>query len=169
MKSNEINYNCSWALTKKISTEICSNFSPSVSPLGNYSFPSPKIISDLSESELRNAVPIGYRAPYLLLLAKEFLNNPDFIKLEDNKIPFDEAKKIVMNLKGFGSYASTHLLVMAEYYDEIPVDSVVKSYLEKTYGEDIAIPLLIESVYGKWNEYKWLGMKLDKMHRQKIW
>ena len=161
--------NCSWALTKKISEEICSVFFNSISPLGNYSFPSPTIIARLNESELRNYVPIGYRAPYLLSLAKEFSDNQVLIKLENKILSFKEAKNIVMNLKGFGTYAATHLLVMAGYYNEIPVDSVVKYYLKKTYGDvSISIPLLIENVYGKWGEFKWWGMKLDKMNRRKI-
>jgi len=57
---------------------------------------------------------------------------------------------------------------MAGYFDEIPVDSVVKSYLKNSYGDDFSIPLIIENVYGKWGKYKWWGMKLDKMNRRKI-
>jgi len=160
--------NCSWALTKKISEEICIAFSTSTSPLGKYPFPSPEIVAELNESELRNLVPIGYRAPYLISLAKEFSDNQVLIKLEDKSRSFKEAKNIVMNLKGFGTYAATHVLVMAGYYDEIPVDSVMKYYLNKTYGDDLPISVLIENIYSKWGRYKWWGMKLDKMNRRKI-
>ncbi len=160
--------NCSWALTKKISDEICSSLSTSTSPLGSYFFPSPEKVATLTESELRNSVPIGYRAPYLLSLAKEFLDNQVLMKLEDKLLSFNEAKSIIMSFKGFGSYATTHVLVMAGYFDEIPVDSVVKSYLKNSYGDDFSIPLIIENVYGKWGKYKWWGMKLDKMNRRKI-
>jgi hypothetical protein len=55
---------------------------------------------------------------------------------------------------------------MAGYYDEIPVDSVVKSYLKETYSDSLSISQLIEEVYGKWGKYKWWGMKLDKMNRR---
>ena len=158
--------NCSWALTKKISNAICAAFSTSSSPLGNYYFPSPEIVAESNESELRNLVPIGYRAPYLLSLAREFSDNLVLIKLEDKVLSFKEAKNIVMNLKGFGDYAATHVLVMAGYYDEIPVDSVVTSYLKNAYGDNLPTPLLIENVYGKWGNFKWWGMKLDKIHRR---
>lgn len=156
--------NCSWALTKKISNAICSVFSTSSSPLGKNFFPSPEIVAASNESQLRNSVPLGYRAPYLLSLAREFSDNRVLIELENKVLSFKDAKNNVMNLKGFGNYAATHVLVMAGYYDEIPVDSVVKSYLKNTYGDDLPIPLLIENAYGKWGKFKWWGMKLNKIH-----
>jgi len=110
-------------------------------------------------------VPIGYRAPYLLS-SQRILRQSGLIELAYKVLSFKEAKNIVMNLKGFGDYAATHVLVMAGYYDEIPVDSVVTSYLKNAYGDNLPTPLLIENVYGKWGNFKWWGMKLDKIHRR---
>jgi len=71
-------------------------------------------------------------------------------------------------LKGFGDYAVAHLLILCGYFDKIPIDTVVVSYLKKNYR--VRKPeSFINRTYRKWREYKWWGLKLEKMIKQQNW
>jgi len=101
-------------------------------------------------------------------LAKVFNANPTLNGIEKDDLDFNLAFKFVRDLHGFGEYASTHLLVMAGYFDKVPIDSVVVSYLKRNYN--IRKPQsFIERHYRKWGSYKWWGLKLEKMISNQNW
>lgn len=160
--------NCSWALTQKMCEKVCSiNFS-SPSPSGRFPFPAPSALSNKSIEDLRRKIPIGYRAEYLHHLAHAFSNNSGLSGLEYGSESYKEAYKKVSRLKGFGSYATTHLLVLAGYYEQIPVDSEVTSFIKKNY-KCRNVSSFVHRHFAPWGRYKWWGLKFDKMLRRQNW
>jgi len=160
--------NCSWALTKKMCESICSKAFAPPSPSGSYPFPQPHPISKIKSEKLKTLMPVGYRAEYLKLLAERFSIDPDLEEIQNDSYSHQEAKKIVGEFKGFGAYASTHLLVLSGYYNEIPIDTVVATYLKRIHR--VRKPQsFIKRHYRKWGDYVWWGLKLEKIINGQNW
>lgn len=160
--------NCSWALTQKMCEKICSSAFSIPSPSGRYPFPLPSFIAKESPSDLRKKLPVGYRAEYLKLLAKVFRDDPELSGLESGKHSYEEASNLAAKLKGFGPYARTHLLIIAGYYEKIPIDSEVLGYIKGHFKSRHAIKF-IERRYRAWGRNAWWGFKLEKMLRRQNW
>lgn len=160
--------NCSWTMTKKVCNKLCSRtFSPQTLN-GNFPFPTPQAIGNFSIDQIKEIIPIGYRAKYFISLSKVFSDDPSLNDLDRNSIPFNEALLSVKNLGGFGKYASTHLLMLAGYYDEIPIDSVVTSYLRDNY-RTVKPSAFVNRNFKKWGRFKWWGFKFEKILKNQNW
>ena len=160
--------NCSWSLTKKMCESACSNEFSNPAPSGRYPFPPAKKLLEYSDQNIGKLIPVGYRADYLIELAKRFSEDPFFGDIESNGYDYKSAYQYVINSKGFGDYACNHLLVLAGFFDRIPVDTVVVSYLKKNYR--VRKPeSFIKRKYGKWGKYMFWGLKLEKMLKRQNW
>jgi thermostable 8-oxoguanine DNA glycosylase len=112
--------------------------------------------------------PVGYRAAYLKALAEVFAHASPFEAVEKNRCDYKAADKLFRQLKGFADYAAAHLLLLAGYYNEIPVDTVVVAYLKKNHH--VRKPKsFIDRHYRKWGKFKWWGYKLEKMLNHQNW
>lgn len=160
--------NCSWALTQKICEKICSSTFSMPSPSGRYPFPNPSSLAGESPESLKKKIPIGYRSEYLKLLSKAFSQDSHLAALEKKPLSYDSAYMIASGLKGFGRYAGSHLLILAGYYEKIPVDSEVMSYIKKDYSARRA-ERWIDRRYAPWGRYRWWGFKFEKMLRRRNW
>lgn len=154
--------NCTWALTKKMCAGVCSEKFSKKSPGGSFPFPGPKVFIRLTGDELRKLIPVGYRAEYLISLAQAFVKDPCLRDIETDSHGSNTAYDIVCNLKGFGPYASTHMLVLCGYFERIPVDTVVLSYLNSNFRFKNPRSF-IKRHYKNWGQYKWWGFKFEKM------
>ncbi len=160
--------NCSWSLTKKMCDSVCSERFSSPTPSGAYPFPPPRKLAELSSEELKKRIPVGYRAGYLSALAKRFVRDPFLEDLETAGFDYGAADKIVRRSNGFADYASAHLLVLAGYFQKVPIDTVVVSYLKRNHR--VRKPAsFIKRHYGKWGPYRWWGFKLEKMIAGQNW
>ncbi len=154
--------NCSWSLTQKICAAACSKTFTRPTSSGAFPFPSPEEIAGYTAGQLKQLMPVGYRAAYLKPLAGLFINASTFEQVETNGCDYTTADKLFRQLKGFGDYATAHLLILAGYYGEIPVDTVVVAYLKKRHR--VRKPnSFISRHYRKRGKYKWWGFKLEKM------
>jgi hypothetical protein len=132
--------NCSWALTEKVCRAICSPRFVPASPAGVYPFPPPEVFAHASPDALRGVMPIGYRAPSLIALARRCV--------------------------GFGPYATCHLLVLAGHFGEIPFDSVVAAYVAQHFRTRNPRRFLARRYQG-WGSDRWWGMKLEQILRRR--
>jgi N-glycosylase/DNA lyase len=160
--------NCSWALTQKMCEKICSSIFSIPSPSGRYPFPYPSSLAEESPDSLKKKMPIGYRAEYLKLLSESFMRDFNLANLEEKTMSYDEAYKKVAQLKGFGPYARTHLLILAGYFDKIPVDSEVSSYVLKNH-KCRDVERFVDKRFAPWGRYRWWGLKFEKMLRRQNW
>lgn len=161
--------NCSWKLTQKMCETVCSDlFVSTQTPSGIFPFPGPEIINKYSSEELKRLIPVGYRNEYLKSLAELFVEDPTLQNIESGKMDYSAATEITKQLKGFGPYASAHILVLINYYQKIPVDTVVVSYLKRTHR--VRKPeSFINRHYRKWGKFQYWGLKLEKMINRQNW
>lgn len=160
--------NCSWGLAKKMCQAACSNLFVPPTPSGNYPFPPPTKFSKYDELSLKKTMPIGYRANYFISLAKQFANDPNPNGIDNGISDSATALKMISQFKGFGSYASNHMLVLTGFFDKIPIDTVVISYLKRAHR--VRKPeSFIKRHYRKWGAYSWWGFKLEKMINRQNW
>lgn len=160
--------NCTWSLTQKMCESACSKTFIQPAPSGAFPFPSPDKFVQYEPDQLKRLMPVGYRCAYLTSLAETFSNDPTLNEVETNGFNYNSADKLVRNLKGFADYATAHLLILAGYYNEIPIDTVVVSYLKKNHR--VRKPKsFIDRHYRKWGKYKWWGLKLEKMLHHQNW
>ena len=154
--------NCTWALTCQMCAAACSADFSEPTTSGVHPFPGPEKISRHSAAELKELIPVGYRADYLVELAKIFADDPGLQHIESGSYSYKDADKIVRSIKGFGNYATAHLLIMSGYFNEIPVDTVVVAYLKKHHR--VRKPQsFINRTYGRWGKYKWWGLRLEQI------
>jgi len=160
--------NCTWGLTQKMCIAACSDIFSKAAPSGAYPFPSPQSIAGYLPAQIKKLMPVGYRSDYLIPLAERFAQDPTLSAIETNGYNYPEADKLVRALKGFADYGVAHLLILAGYFNEVPVDTVVVSYLKKNYR--VRKPRsFIDRTYRKWKQYKWWGLKLEKIIRYQNW
>jgi N-glycosylase/DNA lyase len=93
------------------------------------SFPSPQQLSDVPEEALR-AIGCGFRAPYILDAARRITER--CIVLEElRSIPTDEARRILMEIRGVGpKVADCTLLYGLHRLDVFPADVWIKRAME---------------------------------------
>lgn len=156
--------NCSWALTERMCAGMCSERLSASSPLGRHPFPSPARIAPLPPARLRAMLPVGYRADALQALAATFARDPSLGGLETGVLDYPRAVATVLALKGFGPYASAHLLLLANYSDAIPMDSVVGSYVRQHFRTRNPQAFLARR-YEAWRPFRWWGYKIERMQR----
>ena len=160
--------NCSWALTRKMCDSLCSEAFSQKTPSGRYPFPGPEVILGHDPDELRQMVPLGYRTEYLLELARTFAADPQLGGIESNSRSYSDAFAQINALKGFGEYATRHLLLLVGYFDRVPIDTVVLGYLKRNHN--FRKPeAFIRRHYRKWGKYQWWGLKLEKMLNRQNW
>lgn len=158
--------NCSWGLTKIMCQSACSaNFSVATAR-GAYPFPAIEKICRAPVPRLKDKMRVGYRAAYLKNLAARLKQDRSSVDIE--KLTENELRHYFGSIQGFGPYATNHILVLCGVYNQIPVDTVVKSYLQQHHQTEDYLDY-IDSSFGKWGEYKWWGLKLEMMINGANW
>jgi 3-methyladenine DNA glycosylase/8-oxoguanine DNA glycosylase len=158
--------NCSWALTEKVCRAICSPRFVPASPAGVYPFPPPEVFAHASPDALRGVMPIGYRAPSLIALARRCVADPGLGGIEGGGVSLEAATQLVSQMTGFGPYATCHLLVLAGHFGEIPFDSVVAAYVAQHFRTRNPRRFLARRYQG-WGSDRWWGMKLEQILRRR--
>ena len=98
-----------------------------------YGFPSPKVLSYVSEDELRREIRCGYRAKYLIETAKMIECGFPLEELRD--VSYEECRKRLMELPGVGGkVADCVALFGLGHACAFPVDVWVKRLMESWFG-----------------------------------
>jgi len=160
--------NCTWALTQKMCKALCTEKFVQPTPSGICPFPHPQTLAAYLPERLKKLAPVGYRARYLTALAECFAKDPYLENLESDGHDYHAADRIVRALQGFADYGCAHLLVLTGYFEKIPVDTTVVSFLKKNYR--VRKPRsFIARHYRKWGKDRWWGYKLDRMLARQNW
>jgi 3-methyladenine DNA glycosylase/8-oxoguanine DNA glycosylase len=133
---------------------------------GGYPFPAVDKICRTTETRLKDKMRVGYRAPYLKNLAARMKKDRTWWNIEN--ISENELRHYFGSIQGFGPYATNHILVLCGFYNQIPVDTVVKSYIKEYHHTEDSLDF-IESCYEKWGGYRWWGMKLEMIASSANW
>jgi N-glycosylase/DNA lyase len=148
--------NCNWAMTKLMVGNL-------VNKLGNGCFPTPEMVSGVTEKFLREEIKLGYRSEYLLEFSRKTVNgqlNPENFETwtDDGESLYQEIRKI----KGFGHYAASGLLKLLGHYSFIGSDSWSRKKFSEKYGRKQACSEVdIMKYYRHLGEWRGLFFWLD--------
>jgi 3-methyladenine DNA glycosylase/8-oxoguanine DNA glycosylase len=172
--------NTSWAGTIRMVKALVSQFgTPLPADPTRHAFPTPDQLATADEETLRSAAGLGYRAPYVLELARRVasgtlrlplqpfdraqdqLRSGQALDLEGFKtadIPTSQLRKQLLAIKGVGEYAAANLLMLLGRYDFVPVDSwALKLVSHEWYGGEPVGRAEVEAAFEHWGEWKGLA------------
>lgn len=151
--------NTLWAATKRMTANLVEQFGlPLPDDPGRKAFPSPEKLASASEAQLRSETRLGYRAPYVLDLARSVASGHlDLESLKTSSLPTGELRKELLRLQGVGPYASANLLMLLGRFDFVPVDSwALKLVSHEWHADKPVTARQVESDFEKWGEWKGL-------------
>ena len=130
-------------------------------------FPAPETIVKTGAKKLKEFCRVGYRAEPIYELAKAVFEkefDPDYLLKEKN---IEETRKRLMAFNGIGKYSANHILMLAGHYSDIPIDSEVTGYIEKTYFSGLKVSEKeIFDLFEKYGEWKYLVFKYKRIGRK---
>ncbi len=152
--------NTIWGSTKRMVANLVALFGdPLPADPSRRAFPTPAQLAATDEATLRNAARLGYRAPYVLDLARrEAAGALNLEALRTADLPTPELRKRLLALKGVGPYAVANLLMLLGRYDAIPIDTWALSVVSKEWHGGAPIgPAEVEAAFARWGRWKGLA------------
>ena len=152
--------NTSWSGTIRMVEALVSGFgAPLPADPTRRAFPAPDRLAAADEETLRSSARLGYRAPYVLELARGVSSGAlDLESLKTAAMPTVELRKRLLAIKGVGEYAAANLLVLLGRYDFIPVDSwALKVVADEWHDGEPVGRAEVEAAFERWGEWKGLA------------
>ena len=152
--------NTSWGGTIRMVEALVSRFAP---PLpgdpARHAFPTPDQLAATDVDTLRTVTRLGYRAPYVLELARQVADGTlDLEGLKSSDVPTPELRRRLLAIKGVGDYAAANLLMLLGRYDFLPVDSwALKMVSQEWYNGEPVGRAEVEAAFERWGEWKGLA------------
>jgi len=152
--------NTAWSGTIRMVEALVTQFgAPLPADPTRRAFPTPDQLAAADEETLRSAARLGYRAPYVLELARAVASGTlDLESLKTADIPTAELRKRLLAIKGVGGYAAANLLMILGRYNFVPVDSwALKMVSHEWYDGEPVGPAEVETAFERWGEWKGLA------------
>ena len=152
--------NTSWAGTIRMVRALVSQFGPPLpADPSRHAFPSPEQLAASDAETLRSVAGLGYRAPYVLELARSVASGAlDLEGFKTTDMPTPELRQELLAIKGVGEYAAANLLMLLGRYDFVPVDSwALKMVSHEWYSGEAVGRAEVESAFEGWGEWKGLA------------
>ncbi len=158
--------NCTWALTTTMVRNLVSVFGARCDD-STRAFPTPEAIARSNERILRTTIRAGYRAPYLLELARSVASGKvDIERWRSTEGDTDELYREILAVKGVGPYVAQNLMRLLGRYDYLALDSWVRGTYAKLHHRGRRVKdSTIERHYAPFGQWKglffWLEMTRD--------
>ena len=152
--------NTSWGGTIRMNDSLVSQFGdPLPGSTTEFAFPTPQVIASSDEQTLREITRLGYRAPYILNLAREIDSGIlDLESLKTSDLSGDQLHKKLTSIKGVGNYAAANLLMLLGHYEYLTIDSwAIKIVSKEFFNGNPISPADVESVFKPWGKWKGLA------------
>jgi 3-methyladenine DNA glycosylase/8-oxoguanine DNA glycosylase len=129
--------NTTWSQTKQMVARIVSRLGDPLPQNPELrAFPTPAQIAAAGEAVFAADVRLGYRDAYVLQLAREVAEGKrDLEALKTSDLPLKELKRELKTIKGVGDYAAHTLLMILGRYDEVAVDTELRSHVNPRWVE----------------------------------
>jgi len=150
--------NISWTRTVRMIEALVTRYGdPLPTDPSRHAFPAPEQLAAAREEDLR-AVGVGYRAPFMLELARRTASGElDLESLKDDPLPTPEVRRFLRSIRGMGDYAVDLLLMLLGRYDAIPVDTVARERVSREWhGGQPVDRREIEAAFERWEGWKGL-------------
>ena len=152
--------NTSWTGTIRMVEALVAQFGdPLPTDPARRAFPTPERLATADEETLRSTARLGYRAPYVLELARAVASGTlDLEALKTTDLPTAALRKRLLAIKGVGEYAAANLLMLLGRYDFVPVDSWALKMVSHEWhdGEPVG-RAEVEAAFERWGEWKGLA------------
>jgi 3-methyladenine DNA glycosylase/8-oxoguanine DNA glycosylase len=151
--------NTSWTGTIRMVQALVSQFgAPLPADPARRAFPSPERLAATDAETLRSAAGLGYRAPYVLELARSVASGAlDLEGFKSAGIPTPQLRQQLLAVKGVGDYAAANLLMLLGRYDFVPVDSwALRLVSHEWYAGQPVGRAEVEAAFEHWGEWKGL-------------
>lgn len=152
--------NTMWAGTIRMVEKLVSQFGdPLSADPTRHAFPTAEQLAATDEEALRSTVRLGYRAPYVLELARDVASSTfDLESLKTVDIPTIQLRKRLLSIKGVGGYAAANLLMILGRYDFVPIDTwALKMVSHEYHGGGQVGQAEVEAAFERWGEWKGLA------------
>lgn len=152
--------NIQWSGTRRMVEALVEQFGePYPGDAGRRTFPSATTIAAVPVAEFKTRVNLGYRADYVHLLARRIATGElDLAALASPALSTAELRRQLLAIKGVGSYAAATLLMLLGRYDQLPVDSVFREFVSRTYFGGAAVDdVTAAAIYAEWGEWRYLA------------
>ena len=152
--------NTAWSGTKRMVEALVSAFgSPLPADPARRAFPTAAQLAASDEQALRSVAKLGYRAPYVLALARAVASGDlDLEALKTADLPTPDLRKRLLALKGVGDYAAANLLMLLGRYDYLPVDSwALKMVSHEWHGGEPVGRAEVEAAFEPWGPWRGLA------------
>jgi 3-methyladenine DNA glycosylase/8-oxoguanine DNA glycosylase len=151
--------NVQWSGTIRMVEGLVSEFgAPLPEEPTRHAFPGPERLAAADEEALRS-VGLGYRAPYVLGLARSITSDElDLEALKHAELPTADLRKRLLAIKGVGDYAAASLLMLLGHYDFVPVDSWAKTMVSREWYEGQPVGQAeVEAAFERWGNWRGLA------------
>ncbi len=151
--------NTSWAGTIRMVEALVSQFGdPLPGHRSRRAFPTASQLAALDAYTLRSAGRLGYRAPYVLELARSVASGDlDLEGFRTADEPTEELRARLLEIDGVGAYSAANLLMMLGRYDFIPVDSWARKVVShEWHGGEPVRSVEVEAAFERWGSWKGL-------------
>ena len=151
--------NTTWGSTKRMVASVVDLFGdPLPADPARHAFPTPAQLAASDVETLRDMAKLGYRAPYVLDLARDVAAGLELEALRTADLPTLELRKRLLALKGVGPYAAANLLMLLGRYDAIPIDSWALTVVSKEWHGGAPIgPAEVEAAFARWGPWRGLA------------
>jgi 3-methyladenine DNA glycosylase/8-oxoguanine DNA glycosylase len=151
--------NTTWSQTKQMVARIVNRLGdPFPQNPERRAFPTPAQIAGAGETVFAADIRLGYRDAYVLQLAREVVEGKrDLEALKVSDLPLKELKRELKTIKGVGDYAAHTLLMILGRYDEVAVDTELRSHVNRVYGKEKTMPdRELAAIYEQWGRWRYL-------------
>jgi len=152
--------NTTWSGTIRMVESLVTQFGqPLPADPARRAFPIPERLAGADEETLRSVARLGYRAPYVLELARSVDSGAlDLESLKTVEIPAIQLRQRLLAIKGVGAYAAANLLMLLGRYDFVPVDSwAVKMVSHEWHGGQPIGRAEVEAAFEHWGAWQGLA------------
>ncbi len=151
--------NITWKQTVAIVESIVQHYGiPTRNDPAVRCFPGAERLAAARVSGLKNRCKLGYRAPFVLELAREIASGRlDLSTFENNGLSSDELFKELRTIKGVGDYAAGNLLMLLGHYDRLAVDTETVRHFKALFPRRNPTPTNIHRHYKAFQPYAFLA------------
>ena len=152
--------NTTWGGTIRMVEALVQQFgAPLPADPARHAFPTPARLAATDEETLRADVRLGYRAPYVLALARDVAEGTlDLEAFKSPDLSTPVLRKRLRAIKGVGAYAAASLLMLLGRYDCVPVDSwAVKLVSHEWHAGAPVGREEVEAAFARWGAWQGLA------------
>jgi len=152
--------NTAWSGTIRMTERLVDRLGdPLPSAPSHRAFPTPEHLATTDEDTLRRDVGLGYRAPYILALARAVASGAlDLEAYKTSPLATPDLRRALLSIKGVGDYAAANLLMLLGRYDWVPVDSWALKMVSQEWHDGQPVGRAeVEAAFEPWGRWKGLA------------